>query len=193
MPARQDTEITTFSQLEADWYTPLWLAQVSRWVLRSIDLDPASSEEANQVIKATHYYTKGMNGLSLPWGTAIYPVTVFLNPPSQRGNKTARVPLWTTKLRDEYLKRHVSAAILVVKSNLGYVWYESLYRCQWVCHLTELPKFWRPGGVTQGKAKKGVSVFYFGPHAKRFIRILKPYGKIVPPDRFLDTMLDSVS
>ena len=192
MPARQDTEITTFTQADAEWYTPLWLAQASRWVLRSIDLDPASTEEANKVIKASKYMTKEINGLSLPWGTASHPVTVFLNPPSQRGSKTARVPLWTAKLREEYLKRRVSAAILVVKGNLGYNWYEELYRSQWVCHLTKLPKFWRPGGVTQGKAKKGVSVFYFGPHTKRFIRILKPYGKIVPPDRFLDSMLDSV-
>lgn len=184
MPASQPTEITTFTAADDEWFTPAWLARISRDILGEIDLDPASSEEANQVVKAKTFYTKEMNGLSLPWSG-----TVFLNPPSKRGNKTARVPLWTAKLRDEYLKRSVTAAILVVKSNLGYKWYEDLYKCYWVCHLSELPMFWKPGGGTLGKAKKGVSVFYFGPDAKTFVRRLKPCGKIVPPDRWLDSRL----
>lgn len=59
-----------------EWYTPSPFVEAARLVMGSIDLDPASHEEANWRVKAAKYYTEADNGLMLPWGG-----NVFLNPP----------------------------------------------------------------------------------------------------------------
>ena len=39
-----------------EYYTPIELVNAAREVMGSIDLDPASSETANKLIKATKFY-----------------------------------------------------------------------------------------------------------------------------------------
>ncbi len=68
------------SSKSAEWGTPQeWIVRVRR-VLQSIDLDPASSAEHDQVVIADRYYTKNDNALTRPWQGR-----VFLNPPGGRG------------------------------------------------------------------------------------------------------------
>jgi hypothetical protein len=61
----------------AEHYTPKEVVQFARYVLGDIDLDPASSAEANDVIGATRIFTEADNGYLKPWAAA----RVFLNPP----------------------------------------------------------------------------------------------------------------
>ncbi len=71
------------SNKSSEWYTPPeWIERV-RTVLGGIDLDPTSSEEANETVRATRYYTKTLPGLreSEPW---IGP-NIFCNPPGSCG------------------------------------------------------------------------------------------------------------
>lgn len=65
------------SSESVEHFTPKWLVEIARYVLGGIDLDPASSEFANQVVKAPRIYTAEDNGLLAPrWDGR-----VFLNPP----------------------------------------------------------------------------------------------------------------
>jgi len=48
---------------EVEYYTPVEIIEAARRVLGVIDLDPASSEAANQIVKATHIYTVKEDGL----------------------------------------------------------------------------------------------------------------------------------
>ncbi len=64
------------SSESAEHYTPSSIVESARLVLGSIDLDPASSEEANQIVKATRFFTCEDNGFTRPWSGR-----VFLNPP----------------------------------------------------------------------------------------------------------------
>lgn len=59
-----------------EWYTPAQFIEAARVVMGSIDVDPASSEIANQTVKAKTFYTSETNGLDKPWQG-----NVWLNPP----------------------------------------------------------------------------------------------------------------
>ena len=66
----------SFNSGNNEWYTPKEFIDAARLVMGTIDLDPASSEIANETIQAEKIYTAKDNGLSLPWFG-----NVWLNPP----------------------------------------------------------------------------------------------------------------
>lgn len=51
-----------------EFYTPEYIVEPARYVLGGFDLDPASSAFANELIRATIYYTEEQNGLLVPGG-----------------------------------------------------------------------------------------------------------------------------
>jgi hypothetical protein len=96
------------SSANDSWMTPTWLIEASREVLGGIDLDPASSEEANLRVGAERFFTREEDGLSNHWHGK-----VFLNPPGGKdGNKSKAVLFWM-KLMEEFWKGDVEAAIFV--------------------------------------------------------------------------------
>jgi hypothetical protein len=64
------------SSKSSEQFTPPEIVRPSRAVLGQIDLDPASCEEANGIVKAVHFFTKEDDGFTRPWFG-----NVFLNPP----------------------------------------------------------------------------------------------------------------
>lgn len=65
------------SSASVEHFTPGWLVEKARYVLGGIDLDPASSEEANRVVRAPRIYTRESNGLH----QARWDGRTILNPP----------------------------------------------------------------------------------------------------------------
>ena len=61
-----------------EWYTPAHIVEAARQTMGGIDLDPASSEIANQLVKATRFITIEENGITANWGDA---QRVWINPP----------------------------------------------------------------------------------------------------------------
>ncbi len=85
-----------------EWYTPAHFVDAAREVLGGITLDPASSREANRIVRALRIYTEANDGLSRPWSGQ-----VFVNPP---GGLTAK--FWA-HLIGEWEAGRVEAAIWI--------------------------------------------------------------------------------
>lgn len=63
-----------------NWRTPPHFIESSRKVMGSIDVDPASNDEAQKIVQAGVHYTEETNGLDKLWLG-----NVWLNPPYGRG------------------------------------------------------------------------------------------------------------
>lgn len=63
-----------------NWRTPPHFVESARKVMGSIDVDPASNDEAQKTVQAGVYYTEETNGLDKLWLG-----NVWLNPPYGRG------------------------------------------------------------------------------------------------------------
>ncbi len=157
------------SQASVEWYTPPEIINLARIVLGGIDLDPASNDIAQQWIQATMYYT-AETPLQAPWTGR-----VFLNPPFDD------TPAWVERLEREYTCGDVAAAILLVNSAPGYVWWEDLWRRRPVCMLRERLRFWTAARKPGGQAKKGQTIAYFGHDTRAFIDVFGPLGRIILP------------
>ena len=92
-----------------EWFSPPEYIELVREVMGAIDLDPASSAEANQVVRATRFYTIEDDGLVQDWSGR-----VWLNPPYSRD----LMPKFVEKLKSSFQSGDVSAAIMVSHNNI---------------------------------------------------------------------------
>jgi hypothetical protein len=78
--AALDGKHAPFGTGQNECYTPVKFLDAAREVLGGFDLDPASSDMAQRVVKAAHYFTEATNGLVQEWRAR----SVWLNPPYGR-------------------------------------------------------------------------------------------------------------
>jgi len=100
-----------------EWYTPQEIVRLSIKLLGKIDLDPCSNSLETPHVPADKYYTKEMDGLSLPWEG-----TVYLNPPYG-----SEIPLWVEKLVKSY-EYGVTEAIALLPGRIDTNWFQPLYK-----------------------------------------------------------------
>lgn len=109
-----DREILHSSKSD-NWFTPSNIVEAARACMGSIDLDPASCEEANQIVQADVYFDIATDGFS----AKAWFGNIFLNPPGGKaplGNiyrTRSSAVAWWRKLIEEYRRSHVKQAIFV--------------------------------------------------------------------------------
>lgn len=97
-------------------YTPASLIEPVRHVLGSIDLDPASSTQANETVRARRIFTEEDNGLEQEWHG-----NVWLNWPASKALKFA------LKLDKELKEGRVQkAAVMLFNWDHSTQWFETL-------------------------------------------------------------------
>ncbi|MCG3208599.1 MAG: hypothetical protein FOGNACKC_02210 [Anaerolineae bacterium] len=156
---------------ENEWYTPAPYIDRARQVLGRIDLDPASSDIANQVVQAATYFTSETDGLSQLW-----PGRVWLNPPFDASAE------WSSRLAASYEAGQTEAAVLLVKVAFGYNWFNELWENYPICLARERISFVKPDGTVIGPHKVGSAFFYFGEDFDRFAAGFADVGRIIEPE-----------
>lgn len=111
------TEATT-SSATAEWYSPTDIIEPARLVFGGFDLDPASCEEANKLVRATKFFTTNDDGKRQRYDINGVPSCLWWNPPSQRGNKLKCIPEesigdWWVHLGREWIAGRARAAACV--------------------------------------------------------------------------------
>lgn len=121
-----------------EWCTPGWLIEKARAVLGGTELDPASNEEAQKIVKADRWFSKAADGLSQEWVAE----SVWLNPPY------SNAAVWVDKFLWEYGQHNVGQGLVLVNNNTETRWFQLLLSTAYRCVFFEgRIKFYRPGQV----------------------------------------------
>jgi phage N-6-adenine-methyltransferase len=166
---RSDVRGTTGTG-ENEWYTPAEYLAAAREVLGDIDLDPATSEAAQRIVKAKEFFTKDDDGLRHEWHGR-----VWLNPPYAR----SLIAEFVDKLLLEVNHGHAESAILLTHNDTDTAWFQrAAEQARAICFTRGRIRFESPDGELAAPTL-GQAFSYFGADAERFISRFRQFGLVV--------------
>lgn len=140
-----------------EWYTPAEIIEAARSAMGSIDVDPASNDIAQKVVKAGAYYTAETNGLDKTWVG-----NVWMNPPYA----SDLIGKFIDKLIAE--RQNYRQAIVLVNNATETEWFNKIISISSaVCFPKSRVKFYMPDGKT-GAPLQGQAVLYIGENKDKF-------------------------
>jgi phage N-6-adenine-methyltransferase len=152
---------------ENEWYTPIEYIEAARVAMGSIDLDPATSEVANQVVGASVIYTAEINGLDQDWGG-----NVWMNPPYAQ----PLIAQFSEKVASEYEAGNIEQAIVLVNNATETGWFHRMAAsASAVCFPKGRIRFWHPDRTTAAPLQ-GQAILYFGNNEGAFISNFSQFG-----------------
>ncbi len=151
-----------------EYYTPPAIIEAVRRVMGEIDLDPASSVEANKRVKAVQFFAIADDGLNKNWFGH-----TWMNHPF--GRLTNR--LWIAKLASEYASGRVTEAICITFAATSEKWFQPLMK-QPQCYLSPRTNYFLPSGKLKKGVTKGSVLTYFGHNLDKFSTEFKEFGTI---------------
>lgn len=115
--ARAEQEAAAAAEMARnEWYTPPAVVEAARRVMGGIDLDPASSPQANEIVGAARFYTIKDDGLKQPWSGR-----VWLNPPYGRF-----APKFVLKFAAVHPEEVPTACLLLAVHHMTTKWFAPL-------------------------------------------------------------------
>jgi phage N-6-adenine-methyltransferase len=160
-----------FSSASAEWYTPAKYIEAARAVLGGFDLDPASNPKANEVVRASQFFTAADDGLSKEWRGR-----VWLNPPYGDDGRV-NTGTWCAKLIAEHRAGRVDEAVLLVNAVTDRKWFQQLWDFA-LCFTGHRIEFYTPNGTPQSPISGNVFA-YLGEARRCFAQHFEPFGAVV--------------
>jgi ParB family chromosome partitioning protein len=185
-----------------EWYTPTKLIELAREAMGGIDCDPATSELANETVKATKIFTVDDDGRAQEWTGR-----VWMNPPYAQ-------PLmgdFAEAVSAKYESGEITQACILVNNATETQWFQRMCgAASAVCFPKSRIKFLDPQG-NPGAPLQGQAIVYMGDSVEAFNDAFKSEGRVfvpcseifqrldrnpikIPPilDGFMDDILDAV-
>lgn len=157
---------------ENEWYTPPEYLDLARRVLGAIDLDPASSAFAQNIVRATAFFSKDNDGLTQEWHGR-----VWLNPPYAQ----PAIAHFVSKLVTERRAGRVTAALMLTHNYTDTAWFhEAAAACDAICFTRGRVRFVDADGVLAAPTQ-GQAFFYFGSAVESFAAAFCNIGFLVIP------------
>jgi hypothetical protein len=141
-----------------EWYTPAPYLECARQVLGEFDTDPASSEIAQEQVRARSYFTREDDGLTQPWNGR-----VWCNPHCDADK-------FVDKLLEELSAGRTTEAVFLVNAYCDTRWFHrAAAACSAICFTLGRIRFEKPDGQA-GQPPHGSALIYFGDQVDRFAR-----------------------
>ena len=154
---------------EFEWYTPPQYIEAARFVMGKIDLDPASSKTANEIVKAKKFFTVKEDGLKQEWFG-----NVWMNPPYSQ----PLIDLFCEKLVSEYRDKNIHQACVLVNNATETAWGQRLLTsCSATCFVKGRIKFVDKEGNPGGAPLQGQMILYFGQQGELFETTFNKFGQ----------------
>ena len=152
---------------ENEWYTPVDIIEAARTCMGGIDLDPASSDLAQDAVQARHWFTKEFDGLVQPWNGR-----VWMNPPYE----SKLIGSFVEKL---LLSDGVTQACVLVNNATETQWAQALLkRAAAACFPASRVRFLDPEG-NPGAPLQGQMVVGIGVDSAAFKSAFESFGTVV--------------
>lgn len=153
-----------------EWYTPAAFIDAAKAVMGAIDLDPASSEIANQTVQAATFFTAEQDGLAQDWPVA----RIWMNPPYAQPLIGQFASKFGQAIRDG------SEGIVLVNNATETGWFHEIADgCAAICFPKGRIKFLDTSGNAAGAPLQGQAIIYSGPNADAFEAEFKQFGLVV--------------
>ena len=147
-----------------EWYTPSRYIESARIVMGGIGLDPATSEIANERVKADCIFTEKTNGLTQVWFG-----NIWMNPPYS----SSLIGDFIEKLQTEEFEQ----AIVLVNNATETKWGNKLLSiADAVCFHKGRIRYLKPDGTLKDSPLQGQMFAYLGANIKLFIDEFSKYG-----------------
>ncbi len=154
-----------------EWMTPAEYVERARRVLGKIHLDPASSERANEIVKAKKFFTKELDGLKLEWKG-----NVWLNPPFS----SPLVGQFVTTLIESLELQDVPSAILLTNNATETEWFQNALDFAGLCCLPDHRiAFLGASGKPMAQNRQAQAFFFFNCDHDLVLREFGDIGTIV--------------
>ena len=162
-----------YSSNSVEWYTPQEYIEAAREVLGTITLDPASNNNANEVVRADVFFTKDDDGLEKAWYG-----TVFLNPPYGKQGGDSLAGLFCQKAISEHEVGNIESCIILVNSVHSQKWQSPLYDYP-VCFVDHRIQFLSGDGAKNENPTFQNIFIYLGSDKDTFAKVFSRFGYVM--------------